>query len=177
MLPVLNGLLPSPHNEAVLDLVFVMGCWHAYAKLHLHTELTLTLFEHVTTDLGTLLRHFTTVTCVAFKTKELPQEKAARLQRVAASGTAPAISGGAAKPKAFNLCTYKLHTLGNYPRTICERGTTNNYTTGRVRAVHTTRRLHPTDWSICRLRMNTNGQRKPTRPAPTNTPLSRTSVV
>ena len=139
MLPVLDGLLPSPHNEAVLDLVFVMGCWHAYAKLRLHTELTLTSFERVTTDLGTLLRHFTTVTCVAFKTKELPREKAARLRRAATSGTAPAVSGGAAKPKAFNLCTYKLHALGDYPGTIRERGTTDNYTTGRVSAVHTTR--------------------------------------
>jgi len=113
-----------------------MGCWHAYAKLRLHTEPTLTSFEHVTTDLGTLLRHFTTVTCVAFKTKELPREKAARLRRAATAGTAPAASGGASKPKAFNLSTYKLHALGDYPRTIHERGTTDNYTTGRVRTGH-----------------------------------------
>ena len=84
-------------------------------------------------DLGILLRHFTTVTCEAFKTKELPREKAARLRRAAASGTTPAASGGTAKPKGFNLNTYKLHALGDYPRTIRERGTTDNYTTGRVR--------------------------------------------
>ena len=131
-LPVLDGLLPSPHNEAILDLVFVMGCWHAYAKLHIHTELTLASFEHTTEDLGTLLRHFTTVTCNGFKTKELPRERAARLRRAAVNGSTPAASGGGARPKGFNLSTYKLHALGDYPQTIRERGTTDNYTTGRV---------------------------------------------
>jgi len=43
MLPVLNGLLPAPHNDAILDLVFVMGCWHVYAKLRLWCG---TLREH-----------------------------------------------------------------------------------------------------------------------------------
>jgi len=111
--------------------VFVMGCWHAYAKLRLHTELTLASFERVTVDLGILLRHFAAVTCGAFPTKELPRERAARLRRAAANGSAPAGSGGA-KVKGFNLNTYKLHALGDYPQTIRQRGTTDNYTTGRV---------------------------------------------
>lgn len=132
ILPVVDGLLPSPHNEAILDLVFVMGCWHAYAKLRIHTELTLASFERTTVDLGALLRHFATVTCSGFKTKELPRERAARLQKAAASGSTPTATGGGPKPKGFNLCTYKLHALGDYPTTIRERGTTDNYTTGRV---------------------------------------------
>jgi phage tail protein X len=130
-LPVLDGLLPTPHNTAVLDLVFVMGCWHAYAKLRLHTEQTLASFEGLTADLGTLLRHFSTVTCAAFKTTELPRERAARIRR-AANGSGPMASGGGSKPKGFNLSTYKLHALGDYPQTIRERGTTDNYTTQRV---------------------------------------------
>jgi hypothetical protein len=113
-----------------------MGCWLTYAKLRLHTELTLASFERTTVDLGTLLRHFTTVTCNAFKTRELPRERAARLRRAAANGSTPASLGGGPKPKGFNLCTYKLHALGDYPQTIRERGTTDNYTTGRVRDMH-----------------------------------------
>jgi hypothetical protein len=131
-LPVLDGLLPDPHNDTVLDLVFVMGCWHAYAKLRLHTELTLASFERVTKDLGILLRRFTATTCNAFKTTELPKERAARLRRAATGAPTQTASGGGPKLKGFNLNTYKLHALGDYPQTIRERGTTDNYTTGRV---------------------------------------------
>lgn len=130
-LPVLDGLLPTPHNEAILDLVFVMGCWHAYAKLRLHTEHTLASFEQVTTDLGVLLRHFSMVTCGAFKTTELPRERAARIRRIT-STPGSGVSGGGAKYVGFNLQTYKLHALGDYPNTIREYGTTDNYTTQRV---------------------------------------------
>ena len=115
-----------------------MGCWHAYAKLRLHTEHTLASFEHLTADLGTLLRHFSTVTCAEFKTAELPRERAARIRR-AANNLGAATSAGGSKAKSFNLSTYKLHTLGDYPQTIRECGTTDNYTTARVRhemAVH-----------------------------------------
>jgi hypothetical protein len=131
-LPVLDGLLPAPHNDTILDLVFVMGCWHAYAKLRLHTEQTLASFEHITADLGILLRHFSTVTCNTFKTTELPRERAAHLRK-AANTPGSGSSGNGTKTKGFNLNTYKLHALGDYPQTIRERGTTDNYTTQRVR--------------------------------------------
>ena len=124
--------LPAPHNDTVLDLVFVMGCWHAYAKLRLHTELTLASFEQVTVDLGILLRHFGTVTCNAFKTTELSKERAARLRRATANPPTQTAPGGGPRSKSFNLNTYKLHALGDYPQTIREHGTTDNYTSGRV---------------------------------------------
>ena len=76
-LPVLDGLLPTPHDTAILDLVFVMGCWHAYAKLQLHTEQTLASFQQLTTNLGVLLCHFSVVVCSAIKTTELPREHTA----------------------------------------------------------------------------------------------------
>jgi hypothetical protein len=132
ILPVLDGLLPAPHDAAILDLVFVMGCWHAYAKLRLHTEETLASFERLTADLGTLLRHFSMVTCNAFKTTELPRERAARIRRTT-NAPGSATPGSGPKTKGFNLSTYKLHALGDYPQTIRERGTTDNYTTQRVR--------------------------------------------
>ena len=131
-LPVLDGLLPAPHDTAVLDLIFVMGCWHAYAKLRLHTEHTLASFRRLTTDLGVLLRHFSMVVCSAFKTTELPRERAARIQKAANAAAGSKTLGGGLKPKGFNLNTYKLHALGDYPQTISDRGTTDNYTSQRV---------------------------------------------
>ena len=132
-LPVLEGLLPTPHGETIQDLVFVMGCWHAYAKLRLHTELTLASFEHVTKDLGILLHHFAIVMCEAFKTIELPKERLACLWRTTTNPSAQANPGGGPKAKSFNLKTYKLHALGEYPWTIRECGTTDNYTSAWVR--------------------------------------------
>ena len=129
---MIDGLLPAPHNDAILDLVFVMGCWHAYAKLRLHTERTLSSFEQLTADLGVLLRHFTLVTSPAFNTVELPRESAARLRRAANNPGGRASGSGGARVKTFNLNTYKIHALGDYPQTIQERGTTDNYTSQRV---------------------------------------------
>ena len=108
-----------------------MGCWHAYAKLRLHTEHTLASLERLTADLGTLLRHFSVVTCAAFNTMELPREVAARPRRAAANPTVRT-PGGGAKARSFNLKTYKVHALGDYPKTIRERGTTDNYNSQRV---------------------------------------------
>ena len=130
-LPVLEGLLPAPHNDAVLDLVFMMGCWHAYAKLQIHTEHTLASFDQLTADLGTLLCHFSVVTCAAFNTTELPCESAAHQRRAAADPSAKTSTGGA-KAKSFNLKTYKIYALGNYPQTIRKQGTTDNYNSQRV---------------------------------------------
>ena len=58
MLPVLDGLLPMPHNDTILDLVFVMGCWHAYAKLQMHTESSLSIFTRLTSQLGSSMQKF-----------------------------------------------------------------------------------------------------------------------
>jgi len=135
ILPVLDGILPEPHNSDILDLQFVMGCWHAYAKLRIHTEETLTSFEQITADLGILLRHFAGVTCKGFNTTELPRESRARMRR--AANTSGRTSTGGARPKAFNLNTYKLHALGDYPLAIHERGTTDNYTSQWVRGIIT----------------------------------------
>ena len=116
-----------------MDLVFVMGCWHAYAKLCVQTEDTLASFEQLTADLGALFRHFAGVTCKELNTTELPRESRARMRRAADAGGSGGTSTGGAKPKAFNLNTYKFHALGDYPQAIDERGTTDNYTSQWVR--------------------------------------------
>ena len=67
-IPVFENLLPSPHNEVVLDLLFELAACQAYAKLRLHTESTLILFDAATTSLGKILRHFAKTTCNSFET-------------------------------------------------------------------------------------------------------------
>jgi len=84
-LPVFEELLPEPHNTIVLDLLFVLCTWHAYAKLRLHTTSTLTALEGMTTLLGHQLRLWVKKTCGSFDTQELPNEEGARHRRKAAS--------------------------------------------------------------------------------------------
>ena len=62
---------------------------------------------------------------------ELPREVAARQRRCEANSQST--SGGArtygARPRTFNLLTYKLHALGDYAGSIRLFGTTDSYTT------------------------------------------------
>ncbi len=127
----------------------MLATWHAYAKLRLHTETTLSLFDSTTKLLGSILRRFANTTCSVYETRELPREEAARGRRKAAlakkknatgMGTSKKgaekgkekESGGPAR-KLLNLCTYKLHALGDYVQTIWRFGTTDNYSTQVVR--------------------------------------------
>jgi len=117
-----------------MDLLFALATWHAYAKLRLHTDSTLALFETATSILGEQLRRFVEVTCAAYKTTETPSEVAARARRNAKqagnSGSGAGPTG--AQQKDLNLSTYKLHALGHYPDTIRRFGTTESYSTQTV---------------------------------------------
>jgi len=148
LIPVLEGLLPEPHNKIILDLAFDLATWHAYAKLRKHTEHTIRSFRSQTKELGRMLRHFTNKTCSQYKTKRLPSEEAARIRRRAAkakkTGSAPqggGASGGRSTKgddpdtKRFNLATYKIHALGDYADHIERFGPTDCFTTQHVRRV------------------------------------------
>lgn len=129
-------MFPSEHDNVVRILLFRLAQWHALAKLRLHTDESLTFLDEATRLLGSQLRKFRDYTCAAFRTMELPSETAARWRRKEgklnpSNSTARNIS--AARPKAFNLTTYKLHALGDYVRTIHLFGTTDSYTTQIVR--------------------------------------------
>lgn len=138
-LPVFEGLLPAQHNNIILDLLFDLATWQAFAKLRLHTEKTLEFFNAVTTYLGKSICKFQTTTCEYFFTTELPQEHAARGRRTAALAAKQKrpVKAGASRPKEkkLNLTTYKFHALGDYPDTIRRYGTTDNYSTQSVRAI------------------------------------------
>jgi hypothetical protein len=62
----------------VLHLLFVLSHWHGLAKLCLHTDKTLDIFERVMKDLGNRIHSFVSDTCPRFGTKELPHEAEAQ---------------------------------------------------------------------------------------------------
>jgi hypothetical protein len=135
---VFDGLLPEPHNEIVLRLLFVCVHWHGLAKLRMHTDITLDIMDEVTTSLGNAFREFKTKVCPAYETYELPREQAARYHRQSSQAKKSANSStkpdSLSKPKArlkkeLNIQTYKFHSLGDYVETIRHYGTTDSYTT------------------------------------------------
>ncbi|EGO04307.1 hypothetical protein SERLA73DRAFT_45365, partial [Serpula lacrymans var. lacrymans S7.3] len=134
-----KNLLSAPHNAHILNLLFDLVTWHAYAKLHLHTSDTLNLFDLATILLSQSMRKFIKVTCSYYDTKELPQETSIRNRCVAAlaskQDTAPTRDGSSgSKQKKLNLTTYKYHALADYPNTIRQKGTTDNYNTQTVKS-------------------------------------------
>ncbi len=107
----------------------------------MHTDTTLKIFGGVTKEAGRLLRHFSNTVCSNFSTEETPTEAAARVRREEREFV-KAQKAGKAPPektkkrnktkKKFNLSTYKLHALGDYPWTIWRFGPTDLYSTQRV---------------------------------------------
>jgi hypothetical protein len=87
-IPVFDGLLPEPHNQQILDLLFVAAHWHSMAKLRMHTDFTLDIMDAATASLGEELRKFNDVTCTAFITRELEREYEARSRRQAKKAAA-----------------------------------------------------------------------------------------
>jgi hypothetical protein len=136
-IPAFEGLLPSPHNELVLSLIFI-ACWfHSLAKLKMHTEVTLLALTVVTALFGRAMRRFKSETCDHIETLELDREVAARARRLARENPASSKSAGGKKKKEFNLFTYKFHALGDYVSSIRLFGTSDSYSTQSVRAEST----------------------------------------
>lgn len=128
IIPVFDGLLPDPHNAAILQLLSVCAQWHGLAKLRMHTDHTLKLLNITTVALGQKFRAFANDTCSAFNTRELQREVEARARRQASKGTT-AVANSTRRPKKLNLQTYKFHSLGDYEATIRRYGTTDSYST------------------------------------------------
>ena len=136
----------SEQNKILLDLAFDMATWHSYGKLRTHTTHTINSFRTQTKALGSQLRRYVNKVCSKHKTKRLPGEAAASYRRKAAkvnkatSATQqqpnPSSTGSKAREdpnlKYFNLETYKIHALGDYPDHIERFGTTDCFTTQQV---------------------------------------------
>ena len=129
-----DELLPCPHNEILLNLLFSLGTFHAYSKLRLHTDTTVQHFRDTTRQLGQIVRRFKRITCSHYETRELPQETAARARRKAAlslretaiqvgirpasattsaGSSGPVVEAPSSKKKHLNLETSKWHELGH----------------------------------------------------------------
>ena len=105
--------------------------WHGLAKLRLHTDETLNIFEKVTRDLGSRIQYFVSDVCPYFGTKELSREAKARRRRQAQQDSIQSNQPQGATPgqypKVLNLQTYKLHALADYPSQIRMYGTMDSY--------------------------------------------------
>ncbi|KAG8793420.1 hypothetical protein FRC12_002795 [Ceratobasidium sp. 428] len=149
--PVFEGLLPESCEEPAQTLLFLFAEWHGLAKLRLHTTATLKIFKSSTTQLGTALRKFAQLTAT-MDVRETPKEYSRRRKQAEASkassmtrrakATKPGKSGHPSKKTSaqpsdgdgrqrcvLNLNTYKMHSLGDYPPTIEDFGTTDSYST------------------------------------------------
>lgn len=145
-MPVFEGLLPTPYNEIVLDLLFELVQWLSLALLRQHTETTLSTFEAATTSLGNQVRTFMAKVCPHFETVDTPREAGAKARRQAVKqtvSTSALSKSGKRKGKGketmtnkrrreFNPNTYKFHSLADYCSTIRRFGTTDNYNTQSV---------------------------------------------
>jgi len=126
-IPVFDGLLPEPHNNTILRLLFTCAHWHGLAKLRMHTSDTLNIFDDATRQIGAEFRVFKATTCPAFETRELDRERDARLRSCLKKGEADKPSAKAPSahlPKTLNIQTAaecaKLgmeEFLGNYSPT------------------------------------------------------------
>ena len=131
--------MPKNHDKIILKLLFELATWHGLAKLRLHTESTLNDLENSATRLGKILRTFKTDLCSQYGTRDLPSEEAAHGRRQAAKaqkdGGAPPPMNSAtviSKFRDFNMETYKLHGLPDYPASIRAYGVTENTSTKNV---------------------------------------------
>ena len=127
------------HNTMILNLLFDLATWHAFAKPWMHTNETLPLFEIATISLGHATRKFKCSTCSFYHTTELPHEYAAQGRHeaaLAAKNPQPSMSTAKSstrpKVKTLNLSTYKFHALGDYVSTIQQFGTMDSYSTQMV---------------------------------------------
>ncbi|KAG6919658.1 hypothetical protein DXG01_003522, partial [Tephrocybe rancida] len=99
-IPVFDGLLPDDEpkclNSRIIYLLFHLAHWHGLAKLRLHSKITLALLDKSTTILGDALCEFKSDICLAFATRELRREAAARVRREASKAAQTANQDSAA---------------------------------------------------------------------------------
>ncbi len=129
----------------------------------MHTELSLKVLDSWTTALGKHLRHFQSVTCVAFNTYETQREREARQRAEArrqpqtpgSTQQARTEASSSRRPKTFNLTRYKVHALGDYIAVIWQAGPTDNYTTQMVGLCVVSSDRISNSHLLCRLSLNT----------------------
>ena len=118
-----------------MDVLFASANWLLLAKLHIHSESTLSLLKQATKDYGSLVRKFQRDTS-HIKTVETPSEVQARQRRAEKaaqkSGILASSTRSAAQPKPLNINTFKHHQGPHTVDAILEFGATGSYSTFRV---------------------------------------------
>ena len=127
-MPAFEGLFHRSLDAIVQTTLFWLGAFYSFARMTMHTETTLQLFDQAVSSLGKALRAFQHG-CADIVTKELPKETQSRIRRRAGK------TSRSAKPKRFNLNTYKVHRLGDYPNAVREFGPLDNFSTQTVRTL------------------------------------------
>jgi hypothetical protein len=123
-IPAFEGLLKEPHNKHLIKLLYQTAEWHSFAKLRMHTQLTLDYLKLLTKEFGHLMWNFCDLTCSEFKTKELPHELEAkiciqsRVQAWVGPSKSSRVATSAQQSKMLNLFTLNFHALGDYVHTI-----------------------------------------------------------
>ncbi|KAJ2924212.1 hypothetical protein H1R20_g12890, partial [Candolleomyces eurysporus] len=143
-IPVFDGLLPDEHdNRAILKLLYRTAEFHAFAKLRMHTDKTLSHLESLTVQFGKEIRHFRDNLCPRFDTVELPGEAERRgrqqLRQNHSSDSNRAQSSVQARgrrKKELNLNTIKFHSLGDYVRFIRLYGGMDSFSTQTGELAH-----------------------------------------
>ena len=144
-MPVFEGLFDTDDEDIIMDLLYLTCSAHAYAKLRIHTDATLTSQLQFTVRLGNALRRFFNEVCLKYETKELEAESQKRIRREALELTTTQ-NEGVTRPtrtvrrraqKKFSMVRPKIHFLGDYIRYILEYGTTDSYSTSIVRRLNT----------------------------------------
>src|ERR1700761_4273570 len=139
-IPAFEGLFHEEDNRSISELLLLLATWHVYAKLHLHTDTTLGMLETVAKALCQALRQFVAMTCLQYMTKELPQEFNTQIKHQQAQAMCGARASNtmsnSVKVKQFNLSTYKIHCIPDYPDAIRKYGTTDSYSMQTVGFVH-----------------------------------------
>ncbi|EIW62285.1 uncharacterized protein TRAVEDRAFT_118034, partial [Trametes versicolor FP-101664 SS1] len=149
-IPAFEGILPAPADHIVQRMLFCLATHHAMAKLRLHSDSMLTIFDRVTCRLGEAMLTFASKVCPEYNTCELDKELATRQRRKAKKAakhkTTTTTSKRVSTPepnsaeesthveKRYNLNTYKFHQAGDYVREIHETGTLDGTSTQTVRA-------------------------------------------
>ncbi|KAJ3554174.1 hypothetical protein NM688_g3242 [Phlebia brevispora] len=133
VIPCIEGLLPAPLERVVFDMLWHLLLWHAMAKLRMHTEPTIRILEHVTTDLGRAVRIFAHKS-KAIPTYELKRESDARKRREIATKKSSenpkrTATTGERKIRHLNMKTFKWHDLPHVAEFIRKFGTTENFST------------------------------------------------
>jgi hypothetical protein len=147
-MPVFAGLLLEVCEEPAQNLLFLFSEWHGLAKLRLHTSATLKIMKTLISKLGAALQDFAKLT-EAMNIRETPKEYTRRQKQNGANKSSTMSKRTKAKTRkrktvdateensdedgrrrcTLNLDTYKMHSLGDYVRSVEEFGTTDSYST------------------------------------------------